>query len=1034
MQNELPLYGFDDDLAAVDDAALSRLLQRDSGNHLDRVHSAPAETPVSFRPSPPSRLVHIRRSTRSSRPPARLQLTTPPVRRLLSRSDIHPVVSERWLTRPEFLSPGAVDVPLRWDRDWIGLSDPEDLSNQQLIEFLSPGFEPTPPVFRTPAAAIQTRPLPPQSPSPSPIRRSTSFSETANQSPRGLSAIQIQLVADTICPPPPSGLPARAVSIDPLFDQIVSLTSPAIHVPLSLRDFAHLSPPPPPPPSLSPPSHSSLQSDPPALQNVTSEEEEVDLLDQEEGEAEGALRAELILAAAYTSAEPEPDEEADSNLGEERRGELSPPNRPSEGREQSQGSAEPPAAPDTRAEPEISEGGVDRLTDESRGGEHPLDQSSGGEDSFVSLGEDAEPEPPRVDPEQINMNNQAETKRLRLLVKRGILAAGDEYNEFDFDSIGLEPLRKVVEEAGGHKANLNEAIPYLEEELGEEDQLVRNGQAALKLTIGFIKEAHRRLNAAPPEPVRPPEARASPPPTVRKTFLKKKVQEQEVRVVADLEQLTAEFKSLSLSSRSLTDREFAVLEGRVQMVSKRSESIVKDGVSLTDHALEAGLPRAADTLDQRVVDLKEARQECELMVSEVKVDLRAFGENVKLAEIKPPAFSGDPDSGLDYYTFRKEYDEYSQSKSYSRLQQLRILKKTCLIGSAKALCADLQEVDEIMDFLKKHYGSPRVLLEKKILEFKTLGNCPSGAAKRRTWLIAAAQKLRAALKLAETHGIEQNLYFSALIPEVRLCLPYKLEEKFKEELEDTGTDCSDHGEMYGAMVRFMNHLVEKSAFDVNYEMVFQPRQLQSQARGGSSSQVKLPPPPPPQGRKTYPVRPVDVDQPADDHDGVEVLDSLPSVAASYTAAAEVKCVICKKKHYYLFQCVKFQETKIRERNRLTRSTRACVRCLRMDAATDLYNREAWWPSHKDNCEDKWICMEGDCSNAPPSKQFHFTMCYRHVPLNKDRVDEFIKGVDQGLSLKLGTRFFYNELLTFSNVPLETTDPPPPPPFWKFGSC
>jgi len=97
----------------------------------------------------------------------------------------------------------------------------------------------------------------------------------------------------------------------------------------------------------------------------------------------------------------------------------------------------------------------------------------------------------------------------------------------------------------------------------------------------------------------------------------------------------------------------------------------------------------------------------------------------------------------------------------------------------------------------------------------------------------------------------------------------------------------------------------------------------------------------------------------------------------------------------------------------------------MDAATDLYNREAWWPSHKDNCEDKWICMEGDCSNAPPSKQFHFTMCYRHVPLNKDRVDEFIKGVDQGLSLKLGTRFFYNELLTFSNVPLETTDSPPP---------
>ena len=95
----------------------------------------------------------------------------------------------------------------------------------------------------------------------------------------------------------------------------------------------------------------------------------------------------------------------------------------------------------------------------------------------------------------------------------------------------------------------------------------------------------------------------------------------------------------------------------------------------------------------------------------------------------------------------------------------------------------------------------------------------------------------------------------------------------------------------------------------------------------------------------------------------------------------------------------------------------------MDADVDLSDRSAWWKSHSADCETKWTCQEEDCPKQDPQRQYHFTMCFKHVNKNRGKVNSFIKSLDKAMNMKSGTRFFFNQIFSFAAVPLETKVPP-----------
>ena len=628
-------------------------------------------------------------------------------------------------------------------------------------------------------------------------------------------------------------------------------------------------------------------------------------------------------------------------------------------------------------------------------------------------------------------NVEEAVKRLRIAARKSIAVWEDEYEQYDLTAMETEFVRGRVEDAMKHKEQLQDIIPELQEVQGQE-QLVATARDAKIGIIQFIKTAQQLLQRTPntssSQPAAPPVG--EPPPAaindVRKKFKIKKVQDQEARLIADLDALAGEFKSLSIT-QPLTERDVKVLEEQFNSLAKRSDQVIKDGNSLTNDALDGGLEAAANCIDSQVSATKEARLECETRLGEKKTGLGVIGESsARMSELKPPTFSGDHTTGLDFFSFKKEYDEYANSKTFSHSQQLRVLKRTCLIGAAQALCTDMTSVGEILNYLKKHYGCARTLLNSRISDFRALGSCPhNSASRRRTWLITANQKLKDLQRLAEDNGLEYNLYFSSLLSEIRLALPIKLEELFKERLEDTASSLLRPAEVFTEMIKFFDYLVARSSFDVNYELSFQPRQVVEQTKGSKT----IPPP----HRKGFPVWEGEEGglQDSSDESVTELQPSRPTaprppaavaLPAVYSAPVETKCHICKKLHFYLFQCKKFQDTRVKERNRLTRTTRACYRCLRMDSALDLADREGWWEKHKHNCEDTWACSENECPTNPPEKQYHFTMCFRHVAANKAKAADFVKSVGNTL-VKPGAKFFFFEPMFMSVVRI---DPPPLP--------
>lgn len=175
-----PIVGYDEHLSLVEQTRAQRLLNRSAINRRIRVHTAPAETPLSSR-SPAVRPIFTRRSARESRQPDRLQVGSPFVRALNAEGinrrtkKINP-----WITARDNQSPE--DSPY-WDHGCdIGANYLEDTLNRSpLYEYpvdpTSPSsiFSPRRRIPSALPAAHQSIPPPIQFQISPPGRRATAF-------------------------------------------------------------------------------------------------------------------------------------------------------------------------------------------------------------------------------------------------------------------------------------------------------------------------------------------------------------------------------------------------------------------------------------------------------------------------------------------------------------------------------------------------------------------------------------------------------------------------------------------------------------------------------------------------------------------------------------------------------------------------------------------------------------------------------------------------------------------------------------------
>ena len=603
--------------------------------------------------------------------------------------------------------------------------------------------------------------------------------------------------------------------------------------------------------------------------------------------------------------------------------------------------------------------------------------------------------------------SEREIKAHRANLAKVKLMQEDDLSDLNLEEVTISFLKEKLKLADELKELSQAAILFLMEHDDEFNVELRPCVTATKkLILDFIKDGQRVLQA---HEQRPEREKVDGTRTISHQIKAERVQQYENKIVGDLNNLVDEFNALGLTDPT-TDSACRGLEERFNVLSKRAEIILKDARQLCNDASETGQIEQARSLEKAIRETSDAKIETEVKIHEVKGTMGLYGSfaSMKDMDITPPQFTGDLSDKLDFYSFKTEFDEYLNSKPKSRSDQLKLLKRTCLRGTAELACVNMQDVDEIWSYLRETYGNVRILFANKVEELRKLGTCQGSNLKKREWAIAVRSKLNYLHDLCTTHGIEDELYFSPIIGEVQFGLPFKLHEDFKKIFKEGNTGGTvSRRIIFKELLKYMDKVVSDFTFEINYEMGAGKPDQKGEGKPTNNSSSKP-------TKKNY------TGSQTKETKGRQTNSSSKTAAhaqGKYTQPTEVDCVLCDEKHTHLQYCEKFQTCIVKERYKLVGKCNVCFRCLRLDSNLDFNDRETWWSKHKVNCSVDWYCKQGKCANREINKQYHFLLCSWHINDNKDLETAFIKSLNQSM-LKPGVRFFFFAPYVYNVNPVE----------------
>ena len=600
-----------------------------------------------------------------------------------------------------------------------------------------------------------------------------------------------------------------------------------------------------------------------------------------------------------------------------------------------------------------------------------------------------------------------------------IAAWNEEFKDMNAGGYPVGYIQDLYKEALEHKRQLFASCAALE--VADPSFTGERKDRADEAKAGFVTATRAMLILITDKTATADAAAAAAPaagaePSGKDEFKRRKVTSYSAQAIDAMHQLVGELQVLTIN-RPDHEKASRIADDRLSQLTRRSEAALKDGRNLAADAADVNMLAEADGLERQARELQAKLREVDADLGDIKVTLGVVGtgtnSGLKLADIKPPTFSGD--SAADYFQFAVDFDEFLKSRTLSHADQLTVMKKTCLQGVAYTACRDMETVEEVKKYLKLMYGNPQKLMLIKIQEFNKLGDCNKSSPQlRRDWLINALYQIESLLKLATEHDIHNWLFFSDFMSAVHHKLPFKMEELFIERMELSSINALDREEVYRETILFIKEQVNKATYDAQYELAMGPRPPRPQRPTAVAAGKPTSRPPGRSGHAA--ITRAEEDEYEGFSDGSDCAEvtylppshSAPFIAAAYTAPSEKACKLCQKKHDFLFYCEKFAATKIRERFKLCRATKACMRCLRMDANVNFADRKEWFPTHEVNCQTEWYCKEDECADAIKGRQYHFLMCNRHYAKNKLKLPEFIKGTDNK-RLKPTTRFFFSQV-------------------------
>ena len=659
---------------------------------------------------------------------------------------------------------------------------------------------------------------------------------------------------------------------------------------------------------------------------------------------------------------------------------------------------------------------------------------------------------------QISPQQQA-LLNARLEVQAAIAAWEDDFLGIEISELPLCVLRQKMNECDEHKKVLQRHEPRLD--LAGPPMYpaalrtkVTNARRDLALTwrnmgkaLTALEEIHRQVGggAGLPTgisalPAGTTNGVATPPsPAAAAATIKIPIVQQNVQLVqSQIEDMLAVIREINVVPSD--ERGYSVFCTRTASAFRQIKSVKDFAAQVIDEAAQCALVTEMTETNTQLLSLRE--QEDGLRSTEQTARAK-YGAAIDGKEFmsKPPKFSGDPKDGNDFFSFKKEWDEFRSQKNGSDAHLLRILLNDSLTGSAKTSCKELESEKLVFRKLNKLYGNVVYLIQFKIGEIYKLKKCEGSSVKCREWLIEVSSKMSALEKLAVEHEREEKVYHSDVVDHVLKSLPLTMKEGFltyaqkklgiaDSEPEDGDSDDEEEREqamfrtstartMYKTLILYLEKRIKKATFNIDFEL--------STCKGrDDKAPAKDPPPRPSQTKpaKAYVAveaaatgqpasnPPASVSKPTSRRDKQKAKKSSapaakpatgpPPVPAAYAIPASVKCTWCQSSHSNAFYCTEFQKTATLDRQKMCFDARVCFKCLRLDTKVDVSDKE-WFKKHKADCDVGWVCDVDNCEKKMPHRRTHFLLCHWHSGKNKKREAEFIKQLDQNL-ISPGTTF------------------------------
>ena len=611
-----------------------------------------------------------------------------------------------------------------------------------------------------------------------------------------------------------------------------------------------------------------------------------------------------------------------------------------------------------------------------------------------------------------------ECKPYMKVLKRADTAWEDDFQPVSLTAISMERLQKKLDRAEQYKDDLTDAILELDD-LGHDFWLggVSRGARILKTRyVQFINAADQVLHA------QGVIADGSAAKEVKTARVKKHL----VGLVTNLDTVREELRVLNLG-KPVDEPSYLLHHEQVTQFREKGQTLLEEAKALVDDATDAGLSKESEQIDTAMRKLRDTDRETSINLLDKKSGFGLIGggtSRYQRSDVPVPKFSGNPNEA-DYYTFLKEWQQYTVSKVMSEAEKFRVLTRTCLTGPALGVSRRFETIPEVLEHLKVTFGNPTYLFASKLDDIRKLGVCNGSDTKRRDWVVDVNARLHDVFKLAESHQLLEKLYNCSIVGEVQDLMTSHMVKQFKKSIKKLDKLGNTSSKSYwDALCTFLTECTDDLTFEINY--VLNTGSVRSDVQSSKPRETSRRP-----TQKVYSASVAVADDDSEDSDPGPIVKPVKkaknskrgggkikqnfanaqvTISANYVEPASVPCLVCNKNHKYMFECEYFQAARGPDRIAVAAQMKLCFRCLRLDSTPiDLKNREAWWNVHEPNCKTTWVCTYGKCPNIESMKQFHMLMCNHHFEQNKEKERAFIADMDQKF-VSPGLRFFFNQAM------------------------